>query len=133
VDDLPDGDLKGCCGEEGGRGLSGITVPDLSPHPVPMARKRLGELETEPAFELPPMQPQQQVQYIQVPVPAQSSQFVARPLPRPRRPRSKGNGAFCVLSHKGNVVHCYHDEGKAKRVAKSFAARTGTKFLVRRR
>ena len=131
MDDLPDGDLNGCCGEEGGRGLSGITVPDQAPSPVPMGRKRLQEFEApEPVYEAPP---QREVQYIQVPVPPQQTQFVARPLPRPRRPRSKGNGQFCVLSHKGNVVHCYNDEGKAKRVAKSFAARTGTKFLVRRR
>jgi len=38
-----------------------------------------------------------------------------------------------VLSHKGNIVHCYKDEAKAKRVARAFQSRTGTKFVVKRR
>lgn len=52
---------------------------------------------------------------------------------RPRKPRSKGTGSFCVVSHKGNVVHCYADSGVAKRVAESFGSRTGTKFTVKKR
>lgn len=51
---------------------------------------------------------------------------------KPRKPRSKGKGSFCVLSHKGRTVHCYEDQGTAERVASAFTkrGRAGTKFTV---
>lgn len=54
---------------------------------------------------------------------------------KPRKPRSKGKGDFCVLSHKGKVVHCYESESTAQRVADSFSRRgkSGTKFTVSNR
>lgn len=52
---------------------------------------------------------------------------------RPKKPRSKGRGPYCVLSHKGNVVHCYENEGTAERVARSFGARSGAEFRVEKR
>lgn len=54
---------------------------------------------------------------------------------KPRKPRSKGTGPFCVLSHKGRTVHCYENEATAKRVADSFTkrGRSGTKFHVEKR
>ena len=57
------------------------------------------------------------------------------PRPKPRKPRSKGTGPFCVISHKGKTVHCYESEGTANRVADSFSkrGRSGTKFHVEKR
>lgn len=57
------------------------------------------------------------------------------PVKKPRKPRSKGKGPFCVISHKGKTVHCYEDSGTANRVADSFTkrGRAGTKFTVQKR
>jgi len=53
--------------------------------------------------------------------------------PKPRKPRSKGKGDFCVISHKGNTVHCYREESVAERVATRFGERSGTRFTVKKR
>lgn len=54
---------------------------------------------------------------------------------KPRKPRSKGTGQHCVISHKGKTVHCYEDRSTAERVAESFTRRgkSGSKFTVRDR
>lgn len=51
---------------------------------------------------------------------------------RARKPRSKGKGSHCVISHKGKVVHCYEDRATAARVAEAFTkrGRAGTEFRV---
>ena len=61
--------------------------------------------------------------------------YMRRRPPRMKRPRSKGKGSFCVLSHKGTVVHCYESEATANRVADAFTrrGRAGTKFEVKKR
>lgn len=61
--------------------------------------------------------------------------YVPRRPPRPRKPRSKGKGPYCVISHKGRTVHCYEDKATAKRVASAFTNRgkAGTKFTVKER
>jgi hypothetical protein len=117
VDDIPTADsLKECgCGpgSDEVRKLSGlgdaqrsiIVVPEAAPARVPLT------VATS----------------VQAPI-----QRAPMPLRR-RKPRSKGSGAYCVFSHKGNVVHCYHKQDTAKRVAKAFGARTGTKFTVKSR
>ena len=57
---------------------------------------------------------------------------VAQKPAKPRKPRSKGAGSHCVLSHKGRVVHCYTDKAKAERVAEAFTRRgkSGAAFRV---
>lgn len=59
----------------------------------------------------------------------------AAPAKKPRKPRSKGKGSHCVVSHKGKVVHCYEDKGTADRVAQAFTkkGRASTKFHVQDR
>lgn len=54
---------------------------------------------------------------------------------KPRKPRSKGKGSHCVVSHKGKTVHCYEDKATAKRVADAFTAkgRAGSAFHVETR
>jgi hypothetical protein len=54
---------------------------------------------------------------------------------KPRKPRSKGKGSHCVISHKGKTVHCYEKEATAKRVAKAFTekGRAGSSFHVETR
>lgn len=130
MDDLPDGDLKGCgCGpgKDEVRGLSGLArmkVPEIAPVPVSIAPMQCPPCPPcEGATSTAQYAPRMQV--------VQTMPTVA--VPRVRKPRSKGNGEFCVFSHKDKVVHCYSDEGKAKRVARSFGERTGTKFVVKRR
>ena len=61
--------------------------------------------------------------------------YVRRRPPKAKRPRSKGKGPYCVLSHKSTVVHCYESETTAKRVADAFTkrGRAGTKFVVKKR
>lgn len=68
-------------------------------------------------------------------VSAAPMRYVRRRPPRVKKPRSKGKGDFCVLSHKGTVVHCYESETTAKRVADAFTrrGRAGTKFVVKKR
>lgn len=54
---------------------------------------------------------------------------------KPRKPRSKGKGSHCVVSHKGKVVHCYESKETAERVAHAFTKKgqAHTKFTVRNR
>lgn len=54
---------------------------------------------------------------------------------KPRKPRSKGTGQHCVISHKGRTVHCYEDRATADRVASAFTKRgkAKTPFTVRDR
>lgn len=61
--------------------------------------------------------------------------FMPKRPPKPRKKRSKGKGSFCVLSHKGRVVHCYESEATANRVAKAFTSRgrAGTSFHVEKK
>ena len=118
--DLPTGGLEDCdCGEPG-RGFTKISVPELAPTP-PKVREPTPQISIP--IPTPEPEPQQQMPSIDS----------RTPVVRYKRPRSKGTGQFCVFSHKGNVVHCYHDEAKAKKVASAFAKRAGTKFTVRRR
>lgn len=51
---------------------------------------------------------------------------------KPRKPRSKGQGSHCVVSHKGKVVHCYESKETAQRVAHAFTKKgqAHTKFTV---
>lgn len=55
------------------------------------------------------------------------------PSPRKKKTRSKGKGPYCVISHKGNTVHCYVDESVAQRVARRFGERSKTRFTVKKR
>lgn len=107
MDDLPMGGLDDCdCRDQSGAdpvSSERILVPESAPTPAPTFR---------------PLKITSEVQ----------TTFV-----RPKKPRSKGTGSHCVVSHKGKIVHCYHDPGVAKRVAKSFGDRTGTKFTVKDR
>lgn len=54
---------------------------------------------------------------------------------KPRKPRSKGKGSHCVVSHKGKTVHCYEDKATASRVAAAFTAKgkSGSAFRVETR
>ena len=60
-------------------------------------------------------------------------EVAAAPPKKPRKPRSKGKGSHCVVSHKGKVVHCYESKETALRVAHAFTkqGRAQTKFTVR--
>jgi hypothetical protein len=103
---LPTGDLKDCgCGpgDDEVKGLSGVRIEKLERAPESLGDRARVEFAAAPRMK------------------------------RPRKPRSKGAGAFCVLSHKGNVVHCYHDKSTAARVAERFGERTGTTFKVKKR
>jgi len=62
-------------------------------------------------------------------------QQALKPVKKPRKPRSKGKGSYCVLSHKGRVVHCYESSATANRVAEAFTSRgrAGTQFTVKKR
>lgn len=61
--------------------------------------------------------------------------FKRRRPPKVKKPRSKGTGTHCVMSHKGKVVHCYEQKATADRVAEAFTrrGRAGTKFTVKKR
>lgn len=74
--------------------------------------------------------------YARIPKAAIVREAPALPAPeRVRKPRSKGKGSFCVLSHRGRVVHCYESEATAHKIADAFTkrGRTGARFTVENR
>lgn len=149
--DVPIGDLEDCgCGpgRDEVRGLSGARGSTGAPKRRDRRQMTLDTGEESFALVHPPTPeswgrfdpgaPQERMSFDFDDYEEPPRRFVPPPRPRPkapkpRKPRSKGTGPYCVLSHKGKVVHCYHEKSVADRVAKSFGSRTGTKFTVKER
>lgn len=111
MSDIKIGTLEDCpCAEGAGGDLADVQVYNYDAPPA---------LPTAPQLA-PPMD---------------QMRFRPRRPPKPRKPRSKGKGPYCVISHKGKVVHCYESKDTANRVATAFTerGRAGTKFSVKKR